>query len=358
MSLKKLDIYNVRNIVQTSIQPSPAINFIYGVNASGKSSFLEAIYFLGRAKSFRTVSIRQVNTFSRQELIVTGQAVQRSGNDAKLGIEMDGKNTRIRINRETVHKRSELAYALPLQLIHPTSYQLLDGGPKIRREFIDWGVFNQQQEFLTAWRKYRKALQQRNGLLKKKLTRQIDCWNQELVHYGAIVTEYREDYLQQLQPVFIQIAGQFLQASRMQLRMHCGWDVRQNFLQTLESDLHRDIRYGFTHSGPHRADFQLLIEGRLAREFVSRGQLKLLVLALKLSQVKLLEMNSCRIGCILIDDLTSELDSSSRAALLKYLTVLPVQIFITATELKEFGDLSKIQDYRMFHVEQGKINQA
>lgn len=358
MSLKKLDIHNVRNIVHTSIQPSPAINFVYGSNASGKSSLLEAIYILGRAKSFRTSSIRQVIHFSRQKLIVTGEALQKSGHDARLGIEMDDKNIRIRINRETVHKRSELAYALPLQLIHPTSYRLLDGGPKIRREFIDWGVFNQQQEFFTAWRKYRKALQQRNGLLKKKLTSQLDCWNRELVHYGAIVADYRVDYLQQLQPVFIEIAGQFLQVSRMQLRMHCGWDVRQNFLQALEGDLQRDIRYGFTHSGPHRADFQLLIAGRLAKEFVSRGQLKLLVLALKLSQVKLLEMNSCRIGCILIDDLTSELDSVGRAELLKYLATLPVQIFITATELKEFGDLSRIQDCRMFHVKHGTINQA
>ena len=169
---------------------------------------------------------------------------------------------------------------------------------------------------------------------------------------------YREKYLQQLQPVFINIAQQFLDIPRMQLRMLCGWDVSQDFLQTLESDLHKDIRYGFTHSGPHRADFQMLIEERLARQYVSRGQLKLLVLALKLSQVKLLEMNSCRIGCILIDDMTSELDPGNRAKLLKYLSDLQVQIFITATEFNEFGDLSRIQDYQMFHVEHGNINQA
>ena len=167
MSLKKLDIYNVRNIVKASIQPSPAINFIYGSNASGKSSLLEAIFILGRAKSFRTTSIRQVINFSSQELIISGHALQNTAQEEMLGIEMDGKNIRIRINRETVKQRSELAYALPLQLIHPTSYQLLDGGPKLRREFIDWGVFNQQQEFLHSWRKYRKALLQRNGLLKK-----------------------------------------------------------------------------------------------------------------------------------------------------------------------------------------------
>jgi len=358
MSLKKLDIYNVRNIVKASIQPSQVINFIYGSNASGKSSLLEAIYILGRAKSFRTASIRQVINFSKQDLIVSGQVLHNPDQDVKLGIEMDGKSIRIRINRETVNQRSELAYALPLQLIHPTSYQLLDGGPKLRREFIDWGVFNQQQEFLISWRKYRKALLQRNGLLKKKLTRQIDCWNQELVHYGVIVAAYRENYLQQLQPVFIDIVQQFLDIPGMQLRMLCGWDSKQGFLQSLEKDLQKDIRYGFTHSGPHRADFQLLIEERLAKQFVSRGQLKLLVLALKLSQVKLLEMNSCRIGCILIDDLTSELDPGNRAKLLKYLSDLQVQIFITATELNEFGDLSRIQDYRMFHVEHGNIYQT
>ncbi|MDO9168728.1 MAG: DNA replication/repair protein RecF [Methylobacter sp.] len=355
MSLLKLDIYSVRNIQKESIIPSPTINLIVGENASGKSALLEAIFILGRAKSYRCSAIKSVINFTKDRLVVSAQILQENGNQLQLGIQLDGKNSEIHINQQAKQKHSDLAYALPLQLIHPKSYELLDAGSQIRREFLDWGVFNNDQNFLPAWRKFKKALAQRNALLKTKRLEQINVWDKELVYYGTIVDSFRQQYLEKFKPVFIEIIGRFLIFDGIDLKLVSGWDTAKEFNQILIEDRDKDLRYGFTHSGPHRGDFQLWVNNRLAKDFVSRGQLKLLVMSLKLAQVQLLANEHSQTGCILIDDFAAELDVINRAKLLSYLAEMACQVFITATEKNDFGDLSQIKNYKMFHVEHGTI---
>jgi len=358
MTLLKLDIYAVRNIQKESIIPTPAINFIYGENASGKSAVIEAIFILGRAKSFRSATIKPVINFAENHLIVSAQTAQKNGGTLHLGIQLDSKSFSCRINQQTTQKRSDLAYALPLQIIHPKSYELLDAGPQLRREFLDWGVFNDDGNFLPAWRNYKKALSQRNSLLKAKRPQHIKVWDKELVNYGTIVNNYRQFYLQKFKPVFIDIIDQFLEINDIDIKLLSGWDTSIELQQILTEDLDKDLRYGFTHSGPHRGDFQLLVNNRLARDFVSRGQLKLLVMSLKLAQVQLLANEHGNMGCFLIDDFAAELDAINRAKLLHFLSEMECQVFITATEISEFGDLSRIKNYKMFHVEHGNIKQV
>jgi DNA replication and repair protein RecF len=357
MYLLKLDIYHVRNIQQISIAPSPTLNLIVGANASGKSSLLEAIYILGRAKSFRSSSIKSVINLNQESLIVSAQTRQADGSNQLLGIQLDGKNFEIRINQQPKQLRSDLAYALPLQLIHPKSYELLDAGAQIRREFLDWGVFNQDSDFLVCWRRFKKALAQRNSLLKTKQLTQLKVWDKELVDYGTIVNRHRLSYLEKFKPVFFEISKQFLGLEEIELKLLSGWDVSKDFYQILHDELEKDLRYGFTHSGPHRGDLQLLVNSRLAKDFVSRGQLKLLILSLKLAQVKLLISSQNKSSCVLVDDFAAELDSIHRAKLLDFLFAMQCQVFITATELADFGDLSRFSNYKLFHVEHGNLKQ-
>ncbi len=357
MSLQKIDIYHLRNIEQATLKPAPKINLIYGNNASGKSSLLEAIYFLGRANSFRTNTVKNVIQFNHHHLIVSGKVHFSNGHVSTLGIQHDGTNVQIRIDEETRHSRSELAYALPLQLIHPKSYQLLDAGPQLRREFIDWGVFNQHVDFLKQWRHFKRALNQRNALLKIRRVKELNVWNHELQQYGTIVANYRKQYLAELTPFFLTITQHFLGLENLELQFMQGWDDPSVLLDKLTDDLDKDLRYGFTHSGPHRADFKLLIQSRKAKDFVSRGQLKLLVLSLKLAQVEHLINNGFQSACVLIDDAVAELDFANRSKLLDLLASMNVQVFITATEQKEFGELELIGNYKMFHVKQGRVSE-
>jgi len=355
MSLIKLDIYHVRNIQSTSMQPCPAINLIVGDNASGKSSLLEAIYILGRARSFRSGNIRSVINFNHEHIIVSAQTQRVDTGINQLGIQLDGKSIAIRINQESKQLRSELAYALPLQLIHPKSYELLDAGAQFRREFLDWGIFNDEKNFLPAWKCFKKALAQRNALLKTKQLEQLPVWNQELAYYGTIVHSYRIRYLEKLQSVFIAISQNFLVIEDITINLLSGWDFSKTLIDALDHDFEKDLRYGFTHSGPHRGDFQVLVNQYLAKDYVSRGQLKLLVLSLKLAQVQLLTDEQYYLGCLLIDDFAAELDINNRGKLLNFLATLNCQVFITANTSTDFGDLSHIPTYKMFHVEHGTI---
>ncbi|PKM10432.1 MAG: DNA replication/repair protein RecF [Gammaproteobacteria bacterium HGW-Gammaproteobacteria-3] len=357
MSLQKLDIYNVRNIRHASLNPSPKLNFIYGNNASGKSSLLEAVFILGRARSFRTPHIKQVINFNQNELIVSGKSLQKNGNSFQLGVQADDKEVQIRINQKDFQSRHDLAYALPIQLIDPKSYLLLDSGPQMRREFIDWGVFNDNESFLAVWRQFKKTLKQRNALLKTKKISDIEVWNKELVNYGTIVADLRLQYIKCLEPVFNAITEEFLSFETLTLNLLSGWHVSKGFKQSLADDLEKDIRYGFTHSGPHRCDFQVCIDARLAKDYVSRGQLKLLVLGLKLAQVKLLQRDQGSVGCLLIDDFTAELDLIQREKLLQLLSNLDFQVFMTATESQEFGDIGKHLNHKVFHMKHGQVKQ-
>lgn len=357
MRIAKLDILSVRNIHRATLLPSPSLNLITGANASGKSSLLEAIFILGRARSFRTANIKQAIEFEQSDLIVSAQIQQAGGHLAQLGIQINQKHCDIHINREN-KKKSDLAYSLPLQLIHPKSYKLLDAGPQIRREFMDWGIFNHEQNFLSDWRNFKKVLLQRNSLLKTRQVKQLGVWNDKLVQYSELVTAYRQDYLRQLEPVFQRVAKHFFPNGQLQLMFLPGYDRDKGLLHLLQGDLEKDLRYGYTHNGPHRSDFQLLFNQRGARDFVSRGQLKLLVLALKLAQVKLLNQFNNNSVCILIDDLTAELDTLNKAKLIKYLAGLNCQVFMTSTELSDFGELNDSIDLKVFHVEHGCVKSS
>ncbi len=354
MSLTKLNIYSCRNISKAAIDPSSEINLITGENGSGKSSLLEAIYILGRSRSFRANNLRQAIQFDKNELIVTGSCLQKNDALFHLGIQLDKKHCTIRINQETKQK-SDLAYSFPVILIHPKSYKLLDSGAQIRREFLDWGVFNYEDKYLDYWRRFKKALQQRNALLKTKQTQQLDVWNTEFVQYGTIVSKFRKEYLKRLEPIFFEICEYFLEFEIIQLKYLSGWDGSLNLEQALENSLQKDLKYGFTHSGPHRSDFQLLVGSLIAKDFVSRGQLKLLMLALKLAQVRLINIEEGQTVCILIDDLTAELDTPNKAKLLTFLSKLNCQVFMSTTELNNFGNLEDLKNYKVFHVEHGEI---
>jgi DNA replication and repair protein RecF len=356
MTVSRLDIASVRNIQRATLYPAPTLNFIYGANASGKSALLEAIFLLGRARSFRSSSIKPVIRFSENHLMVTAQTAFAGGAHQHLGVRLDAKSYEIRINQHTVPNRSSLAYALPLQLIYPKSYELLDGGPQERREFLDWGVFHHDPAFLPAWRNYKKALAQRNALLKNRQPQYLQVWNQELSDYGTIVTDCRRRYLEAFAPVFQDITGYMLALPALAMSLSPGWDPTQSLLQTLADETEKDLRYGFTQSGPHRADLLVAFDRLPARDIVSRGQLKLLVISLKLAQVQLLNLHEENSACILFDDFAAELDMANRTKVLRYLHDMHSQVFITATSPTDFGDLSGLHHYKMFHVEHGHIN--
>jgi DNA replication and repair protein RecF len=350
MSLKKIEIHHFRNIAESSLAFSENINLIVGPNASGKTSLLEAIFMLGRARSFKAKYNRQMIAFDQKELVISGQIL----NDHALqniGVKVDSQDTLIRIDQANGNK-SELAYAFPVLAIHPKSYLLLDGGPQLRREFVDWGAFNHDENFLFAWRMFKRALMQRNAALKARDMRHLMVWDQEFIQYGSVVEQFREKYIYQLRPFFEETCQLLFDHPQFTLDYVSGWDGA-DLSDCLKRNLEKDLRYGFTNHGPHRADFQLMMNHKPANVFCSRSQLKLIVLSLLLAQAQFFNLNKSVKICLLIDDLPAEMDVFNLKRILKFINTLNTQVFMSCTHLDSAFDEMHSVAHEMFHVEHG-----
>lgn len=359
MSLIKLDVYDVRNIESATLTPSPRINFILGPNGSGKSSLIEAIYLLGRARSFRSSRVGQVIRSGQEQLTVAGRVDQATGlSPTALGVRISKSQREIVLAGRKLQSSAELIRAFPAMLIQPTSHVLLEQSPKCRRQFLDWGAFHLNEDYLAHWRGYGRALNQRNALLRAGDTRNLETWNHELARYGTIVALTRAAYMERLRPAFIEVAHHFLGAHAFALSLADGWDSETNpLIEAFRRSWVQDRKLGYTHAGPHRADFSVYADGKAARNFLSRGQMKLLVVSLLLAQARCLEESLGARGCVLIDDLASELDDANRAKLLRFLDTRASQFFITATDDRIQHELNSDQA-AVFCIASGRVEQA
>jgi DNA replication and repair protein RecF len=331
MSLAKLDVAHLRNIEAASLAPSPRLNFIIGPNGSGKTSLLEAIYILGRARSFRSTQAGPVIRFQQEQLTAAGK-ILLEGEARQVGVRLARRQREIWLAGQKLQSSAELIHAFPVLIIQPTSANLLDDAPKQRRQFLDWSAFHLEPGFLEQWRGYARALAQRNALLRLGDKRGMEIWNQELSRYGTMLAAARVACVERLRPYFHAAAEFFLGGLAVELRASKGWDQGKTLEEALQADLALDLRDGYTHAGPHKGDLAILAAGRPARHYLSRGQMKLLLFALLLAQAHLLEEALGPRGCVLIDDLASELDAANRERLLQFLSLRQAQFFITSVD--------------------------
>lgn len=358
MYLAELDISQVRNLNDIKLKPSKRCNYIFGSNASGKTSILEAIYLLSVARSFRTTHIKHVISQDQPSLRVFAR-VSHLESDVKIpvGLERSSKKTRIRINGNTVSQVSELSALLPVQIINPDVHKLLEQGPKYRRQFIDWGVFHVEHDFLQSWQQYYRVLKQRNAALRQKQNKKaISLWNDQLIHSAKQITLSRENYLAGLLPIFNQYV-ELLMGLSVSLHYLRGWNAEQSFTQTLDFSFDKDIYKGFTSFGPHRADLEISFNHNLVQNTFSRGQQKLLVCAMRLAQISHLKKVTGQQSILLVDDLAAELDVEHRQNLISLLVDTEAQLFVTATEKNSFALPPEIES-KMFHVEHGSLKEV
>lgn len=358
MYLSELDIFQVRNLNDIKLKPSKRCNYIFGSNASGKTSVLEAIYLLSVARSFRTTHIKHVISHDHPSLRVFARIARTDADEnIPVGLERSTKKTRIRINGTSVNQVSELSALLPVQIINPDVHKLLEQGPKYRRQFIDWGVFHVEHAFLQSWQQYYRVLKQRNAALRQKQNKNaISLWNQQLIQNAKQITVSRENYLNGLLPIFNQYVESLMGLS-VSLHYLRGWNTELSFTQTLDSSYEKDLFRGFTSFGPHRADLEISFNQTLVQNSFSRGQQKLLVCAMRLAQITHLKQTTGQQSILLVDDLAAELDIEHRQNLIALLIDTQAQLFVTATEKNSFTLPSDIES-KMFHVEHGKLKEV
>jgi DNA replication and repair protein RecF len=359
MPLKQLSIQHIRNLSSVSLKPLSRINILYGDNGSGKTSVLEAIHFLGLTRSFRGSQFRHLVQEGESRALVFAQADPLAQGQSKpLGVErsLDG-DVRARFAGENLGA-TELAELLPLQVINSDTFDLLDGSPGVRRQFLDWGAFHADPAFIQHWRGFWRALKQRNSLLKcgKIDPRVRRVWDAELIHYAEQMTALRQAYIDRLRPDFEAALSVLLQGLEVRLLFSPGWDRKKGLEVLLAESFERDLRQGFTSLGPQRADLGFKVGSLNAADRLSRGQKKLVVSAFRLAQGALFHRLSNRACIYLIDDLPSELDERHCRQFCEFLEASANQCFITCVDP---GLLSRIwqpeTDVALFRVESGTL---
>jgi len=357
MTLLSLRGENFRNLPSFELKPSSGFNLIYGMNGSGKSSILEAIYYLGRGRSFRTQYPNRIIREGMEKFLINGVIADRNDLDVKAGIEKDANSpVKIHIAGSKANSSSELLNLLPLQLINPDSFRLIDSGPKHRRQFIDWGMFHMEHSFLPLWKKTERCLKQRNAALRAGLPdSHIKAWDEEYISASEDLAILRKSYVESLKIMFLEILEQFGEFPELSLGYYRGWKTDRDLADVLDDALPRDKILGYTQNGPHRSDLSLRINNTPASEILSRGEQKIVVAVLHLSQYKLLK-NKTNISCAcLVDDLSSELDEERKKSFLSLLSEFNSQVFLTGVDKSLLGLMPK-QDCRVFSLNDGKLS--
>lgn len=357
MSLSYLEVRNLRILEAVNLDPHPQFNLLVGANASGKTSVLEAVHILANGRSFRSTQLESVRRRGEDELLVHGRVDDPGQGQRRLGFQRTGESRRLVVDGVDVANAAALAEVLPVQTIAPDTHFGFLQEAKHRRGLLDWGLFHVEPEFYPIWRRYQRALSQRNSVLKSGRAKELPAWDQELVQSGEAIQALRQAYLQQLEARFETLAVELVEEGGVGLDFSSGWDLQSGLQEVLSAQRDLDLSRGFTQSGPHRADLRLRFMGQAARSVASHGQQKMLVLALRLAQLSVFTARTGRSPVLLIDDLAAELDIQHRARLLALLGQERCQVFVTATEA-DLIDLSAISAGSMFHVEHGQVRAA
>ncbi|GLQ71970.1 DNA replication/repair protein RecF [Vibrio sp. vnigr-6D03] len=359
MPLTRLIVQTFRNIEACDVELSPGFNFLIGPNGSGKTSIIEAIYLLGHGRSFKSSLTGRVIQNDCDELFVHGRFLNQDQFELPIGInkQRDG-STEVKIGGQSGQKLAQLAQVLPLQLIHPEGFELLTDGPKFRRAFIDWGVFHTESHFYDAWGRFKRLNKQRNALLKTATHyKELSYWDQQMATLAENISQWRQEYVENMKKVAEEICRTFLPEFDIQLKYYRGWDKDTPYQDILENNFERDQSLGYTFSGPNKADLKIKVNGTPVEDVLSRGQLKLMVCALRVAQGQHLTQMTGKQCIYLIDDFASELDSQRRQRLADCLKSTGAQVFVSSITESQVVDMLD-DNGKMFHVEHGKIEQG
>ena len=332
----------------------PRFNLISGANASGKTSLLEALAYLGRGKSFRGASTTNLTQHGKEDFVLFGE-LERAEGKINIGVRNGREGLEVRVGGESASGAAALAEALPLQVIDPEVHNLIAGGPELRRRFLDWIAFHVEHDHLMIWRRFRRALKQRNAALKAKSTEAaIRSWNAEFVELAVQLDDSRRRVLE-LTSDSLEEHGQALLQTDLAFEYQQGWSREKSLEAALESGIERELQMGSTQSGPHRADIKVSYDERQARKLVSRGQQKLLASAMILAATETAQAALEKPLLLLLDDPAAELDGDSIARLMAAVSALGCQVVATSLEPEA---LVFPEEPVMFHVEQGVVSPA
>lgn len=359
MNIKRLALCDFRSYENVVVDFDDGVNIIYGNNAQGKTNLLEAIYFCSIGKSMRTNKEREVIRMGKE---IAKIKVDIAENNLKRTIEIvfSKKNKKtIKINGIAIHRIGELMGELPCVFFSPDGLKLIKESPEDRRRFMDIAISQTSKTYFYMLGKYEKVLDQRNKLLKsttnlESIKNSIFIWNEQLSDIGSKIIVSRINFLNALSP-YAELAHQYLTNNDETLSLsYMGTtgenqeQIKKSLLSSLEKNLEKDFKLGFTSFGPHRDDIKILVNDIDIKAYGSQGQQKTTALSMKLAELEIIKNQTGKMPLLLLDDVFSELDPKRRQRLLKFCE--KTQTLITCTDIDENDKFSK-----KIHIKNAKI---
>ena len=356
MRLELLRICGLRCLGEVELVLAPGINVFVGANGAGKTSVLEAVFLLSRGRSFRSGAKEALIQRGGTGFSVFAELRHADLRTRRLGLGREGSRWEAKVDGSSA-TLAGLVQECAVVCFEPGSHALIAGAAEERRRYLDWGVFHVEHDFLSSWRRYQRALKQRNSLLRSSSPPLDDSlfapWEFELAQTAQLLDQQREAYLTRLRPRLSACAASLLpELGPLMLNYRRGWSTEQDLAGQLRVQRRRDLARGHTTVGAHRADWSIAFEQAPLREHLSRGQEKLTALAFVLAQAQLHAECRGEWPVVCLDDLASELDLTHQAAVVAQLHAAGAQILLTGTEMPQaLRPLSP----QVFHVEQGQL---
>ena len=351
--IEKLHILQFRNLHNQYLEPNTNINLFIGGNGQGKTNLIEALYYLGHNRSFKSKNIKDVVPLEKKFL-----QIEAVVDDVRVLLKKSKNKNTILFNQKKVSSNSKLTHLMPTQIISPDRGFVVGGPPKLKRSYLDWGVFHVKPSMLKTYKSYNKALKNTNALLINNNTKQLDYWLAQIATLSVEISSARASYIEKLKKTPFESLKEIInQKNKFDFLLHAGWTKdtncfdQESVYEYLIKNRASFAKHKHLNYGPHKAtiDYYLNNQNEL---HLSRGEQKKMSIFYWIMQVLMLvELNIKPI--VLIDDISSELDQEKIDSILDFLIKLDVQIFVTDIGNKPLSiDKKRASTY---HIEKGVI---
>lgn len=363
MIVKSIRVNNYRNLEYQTVNLQKGLNVFCGLNAQGKTNFLECLVLSSLGKSPRTDRDKDLINWDKDWATVRTEFSSAS-TDGVIEIKLSKtEKKRVAVNGLPIVKIGELLGWINVIYFSPEEIKVIREGPDARRRFMDIDLCQTDKNYLYTLGRYNRILSQRNNLLKsdgknKDIGEMLSIWDRQLAKEGAKLYLKRRDFVEKISPIAAQV-HQKLTDGREEMTVVYQTETEGDnaaqaeswLTQKLADTLEKQVRLGFTTNGVHRDDIKFTVNGVDIRKFGSQGQQRTAALALKIAEAKLIRQLTGEYPILLLDDVFSEIDACRSKQLLSY--TAEIQTVLTATEFDE--TLADGVSFTKYQVKNGRI---
>ena len=373
MLVRSLRLRDFRNLSAVEIEPGPRFNVIVGANGQGKTNLLESVYLLAALKSFR--SLRNAALIRHgAETALCSAWIDRGGVRREVDLTLRPRGRKVSLNGNTVRRVSDFFGLVNAVSFCPEDVTVLRDSPGDRRTFLDRMIFNANPKYAGEMSDYEAALKNRNALIKDGIVRDqelLKVYDEQVIQHGVRVIERRRDHIDAMRAPLIQsfeeIFGEGFDPNISYRMKFLGDDpdhesvlasnerLTEAYRAALDGARRKDLARGFTTVGAHRDDFATYLLGNPMKDFASQGQHRAFVLAMKITEIRMLREQLGHYPILLLDDVSSELDPQRNEKLFDFLSTIEGQVFITTTDVKY---VRLHHEFRRFDVSDGEVKAA